>query len=45
MILIGDHQCTLREAGSLRDVSPTVLGILGLRQPDQMTGQDLRKSQ
>ena len=28
--------------GSLRDVAPTILGILGLRQPDEMTGTDLR---
>ena len=28
--------------GSLRDVAPTMLGILGLKQPTQMTGSDLR---
>jgi 2,3-bisphosphoglycerate-independent phosphoglycerate mutase len=32
----------LREGGSLRDVSPTMLGILGLEQPKEMTGADLR---
>ncbi|AXC09552.1 2,3-bisphosphoglycerate-independent phosphoglycerate mutase [Acidisarcina polymorpha] len=33
---------TLRPGGSLRDLSPTVLGILGLERPNQMTGGDLR---
>ncbi len=33
----------LRPAGSLRDISPTLLGILGLAQPLQMTGGDLRQ--
>jgi 2,3-bisphosphoglycerate-independent phosphoglycerate mutase len=33
---------TLRPNGSLRDISPTTLGILGLGQPTQMTGGDLR---
>jgi len=33
---------SLRGDGSLRDISPTVLGMLGLPQPKEMTGQDLR---
>jgi bisphosphoglycerate-independent phosphoglycerate mutase (AlkP superfamily) len=28
--------------GSLRDVAPTMLAILGLEQPPEMTGRDLR---
>ena len=28
--------------GSLRDVAPTMLAILGLEQPTEMTGRDLR---
>jgi 2,3-bisphosphoglycerate-independent phosphoglycerate mutase len=42
VILIGDHQCRLREGGSLRDIAPTVLGIIGLPKPLEMTGEDLR---
>ena len=34
----------LREGGSLRDLSPTLLGLLGIEQPGQMTGGDLRVS-
>lgn len=33
---------SLRPDGSLRDISPTMLGLLGLDQPGQMTGGDLR---
>ena len=36
-------QFTLKPGGSLRDISPTVLGILGLDQPTQMSGGDLRQ--
>jgi 2,3-bisphosphoglycerate-independent phosphoglycerate mutase len=35
---------TLKPNGSLRDISPTVLGMLGIPQPKEMTGQDLRIS-
>jgi 2,3-bisphosphoglycerate-independent phosphoglycerate mutase len=32
----------LRDGGSLADVAPTMLGILGLEKPKEMTGTDLR---
>jgi 2,3-bisphosphoglycerate-independent phosphoglycerate mutase len=32
----------LRPDGSLQDISPTVLGMLGFPQPKEMTGKDLR---
>jgi 2,3-bisphosphoglycerate-independent phosphoglycerate mutase len=32
----------VREGGSLRDISPTMLGLMGLELPKQMTGGDLR---
>ena len=34
----------LREGGALEDVAPTVLGLLGIAQPQEMTGRDLRAS-
>jgi len=37
-----DKHFTLKPGGSLRDISPTVLGMLGLPEPKEMTGQDLR---
>ncbi|HEX4577645.1 MAG TPA: 2,3-bisphosphoglycerate-independent phosphoglycerate mutase [Edaphobacter sp.] len=36
---------TLREGGSLRDISPTILSLLNLDQPNQMTGGNLREQQ
>ncbi len=33
---------SLRPDGSLQDISPTVLGMLGFDQPKEMTGKDLR---
>ncbi|MCZ6574121.1 MAG: 2,3-bisphosphoglycerate-independent phosphoglycerate mutase [Planctomycetota bacterium] len=34
----------LRDGGGLKDVAPTLLGLLGLPVPASMTGADLRKS-
>jgi 2,3-bisphosphoglycerate-independent phosphoglycerate mutase len=36
------QQFTLKPNGSLRDISPTLLGMLGIPEPKEMTGQDLR---
>ncbi len=36
------NKLSLREGGSLRDISPTILGLLGLDLPKEMTGGDLR---
>ncbi|HXG85971.1 MAG TPA: 2,3-bisphosphoglycerate-independent phosphoglycerate mutase [Pyrinomonadaceae bacterium] len=33
----------LREDGALEDVAPTILGILGIEKPQEMTGRDLRE--
>ncbi|HET7892061.1 MAG TPA: 2,3-bisphosphoglycerate-independent phosphoglycerate mutase [Candidatus Sulfotelmatobacter sp.] len=33
---------TLKPNGSLRDISPTILGMLGVDEPTEMTGADLR---
>jgi len=33
---------TLKPNGSLRDISPTILGMLDLHEPQEMTGTDLR---
>ena len=32
----------VRDGGSLRDISPTMLGLMALELPKQMTGGDLR---
>jgi 2,3-bisphosphoglycerate-independent phosphoglycerate mutase len=38
----GAKQYTLKPNGSLRDISPTMLGMLGVDEPKEMTGTDLR---
>ena len=35
---------TLRSGGRLADVAPTVLDLMGLPKPDEMTGRSLRES-
>ncbi len=42
-ILVGEEFIgqKLREGGSLRDIAPTMLGLLGLDIPEEMTGQSL----
>ncbi len=44
LILITENgkRLTLRGDGALQDISPTVLGVLGIPQPKEMTGRDLR---
>jgi 2,3-bisphosphoglycerate-independent phosphoglycerate mutase len=37
------HQFSLQPGGSLRDISPTILGMLGIPEPKEMTGKDLRR--
>ena len=41
LVLIGDHRGRLADGGSLRDISPTILGCLGVDQPAEMTGRNL----
>jgi 2,3-bisphosphoglycerate-independent phosphoglycerate mutase len=42
-VAVNTKTASLRAGGSLRDVAPTVLGLLGLGVPPEMTGQDLRE--
>ena len=42
ILLCEDNQARLRPGGSLRDISPTLLGVLGIPAPKEMTGHDLR---
>jgi 2,3-bisphosphoglycerate-independent phosphoglycerate mutase len=43
-IVVSDNakQFTLKTGGSLRDISPTILGMLNIPEPKEMTGSDLR---
>jgi 2,3-bisphosphoglycerate-independent phosphoglycerate mutase len=41
-LVVSDQQLKLRTDGALQDIAPTVLGMLGLEQPAEMKGNDLR---
>ena len=41
-IYVNEEKTPLRPNGALQDISPTILGILGIEQPKEMTGHDLR---
>ena len=45
-VIVGDGAGTkpLRAGGSLRDVGPTILHLLGIEPPKEMTGRDLRET-
>ncbi len=43
LVAVGAGAASLRTGGSLRDVAPTVLGLLGIEPPAEMTGRDLRE--
>ena len=45
LIVDGGAVRGLRDGGALCDVGPTILGLLGLEQPTDMTGRDLRVDQ
>ena len=42
ILVTEDGKLQLRANGSLRDIAPTLLGVLGLSSPTEMTGRDLR---
>ncbi len=42
ILLTDDDKLKLRPNGSLQDIAPTLLGVLGLAPPAEMTGRDLR---
>jgi 2,3-bisphosphoglycerate-independent phosphoglycerate mutase len=43
IVVTADGRAPLKPNGSLRDIAPTLLGILGVNEPSDMTGGDLRK--
>jgi 2,3-bisphosphoglycerate-independent phosphoglycerate mutase len=42
LIVVNEDRRPLRSGGSLRDIAPTILGLLGLPKPAEMSGVDLR---
>jgi 2,3-bisphosphoglycerate-independent phosphoglycerate mutase len=39
--LFHGRPATIKEGGSLRDIAPTMMNLLGLAQPEEMTGRPL----
>jgi 2,3-bisphosphoglycerate-independent phosphoglycerate mutase len=42
-LIVGNANAPLRGGGSLQDVGPTILHLLGIEPPKEMTGKDLRE--
>jgi len=42
LLVSDDEHLKLRPGGALRDIAPTLLGVLGAAPPAEMTGRDLR---
>lgn len=40
-IYVGEKEATMLEGGSLADVAPTILALMGVPQPTEMTGKNL----
>lgn len=41
LVYVGPRKVSLREDGSLADIAPTILALLNIKQPPDMTGQNL----
>jgi 2,3-bisphosphoglycerate-independent phosphoglycerate mutase len=41
LIYVGSRECTLSEGGALGDLAPTLLALMGLPPPKEMTGRNL----
>jgi len=39
LVFLGQRNCSMKSEGSLRDIAPTMLTLLGLDVPTVMTGQ------
>ncbi|MBV9302580.1 MAG: 2,3-bisphosphoglycerate-independent phosphoglycerate mutase [Acidobacteriaceae bacterium] len=42
LILVTEPPVKLRKDGALKDIAPTILGIMGIDKPKEMKGEDLR---
>lgn len=41
LIYIGEQSVTVRSGGKLSDIAPTILALMNIEQPDEMTGENL----
>jgi 2,3-bisphosphoglycerate-independent phosphoglycerate mutase len=43
IVATNDDRRPLAAGGALKDVAPTILGLMGIPVPKEMTGRDLRR--
>ena len=41
LIYIGEKKLEVRSGGKLSDIAPTILALMNIEQPDEMTGENL----
>ncbi|MBQ2889761.1 MAG: alkaline phosphatase family protein, partial [Clostridia bacterium] len=41
--IVAGYDCALREGGRLADIAPTLLHMMGLKKPEEMSGESLIK--
>ncbi|TAG64693.1 MAG: 2,3-bisphosphoglycerate-independent phosphoglycerate mutase, partial [Burkholderiales bacterium] len=41
VVYVGNDAVAIREGGALRDIAPTLLKMMGVAQPNEMTGRSL----
>ncbi len=41
LVYVGNEKVSIREGGALRDIAPTLLSMMGLKAPSEMTGSNL----
>lgn len=41
LVYVGNDHVSIREGGALRDIAPTLLAMMGLQAPSEMTGTTL----
>ena len=44
LVYVGPDSVTIRDGGALRDIAPTLLAMMGLQKPAEMTGETLLNS-
>ena len=41
LIYVGEKKLKVRSGGKLSDIAPTILALMNMEQPDEMTGENL----
>jgi 2,3-bisphosphoglycerate-independent phosphoglycerate mutase len=41
LVYVGNDKVSIREGGALKDIAPTLLAMMGLKKPSEMSGESL----